>query len=52
MLGTNDALADDPASVNRDPYGDGWFFQVKLADIAQLDDLLTPQQYEQLVAEG
>ncbi len=52
VLGTNAGLVDDPATVNGDPYGRGWFFTLKLADVSQLDDLLTPQQYEQLVAEA
>jgi len=52
VVGINDGLEGDPASVNRDPYGDGWFFSVRLADTSQLNDLLSPQQYEQLVAEA
>jgi len=51
VVGINDGLEGDPASVNRDPYGAGWFYKVKLADMAQTNDLLTPEQYEQLIAE-
>ena len=47
---TNPGLEDDPAAVNRDPYGAGWFYKVKLADVSQTGDLLTPEQYEQLIA--
>ena len=50
--GINDGLENDPAAVNRDPYGDGWFYKVKLADVSQTGDLLTPEQYEQLIAEA
>jgi glycine cleavage system H protein len=48
----NDGLENDPAAVNRDPYGAGWFYKVKLADVSQTGDLLTPEQYEQLIAES
>ncbi len=47
---TNDGLESDPAAVNRDPYGDGWFYKVKLADVSQTGDLMTSEQYEQLIA--
>jgi glycine cleavage system H protein len=48
----NDGLESDPAAVNRDPYGAGWFYKVKLADVSQTGDLLTPEQYEQLIAQA
>ena len=48
----NDGLENGPAAVNRDPYGAGWFYKVKLADVSQTGDLLTPEQYEQLIAEA
>jgi glycine cleavage system H protein len=50
VLEINDGLESDPAAVNRDPYGAGWFYKVKLADVSQTGDLLTPEQYEQLIA--
>jgi glycine cleavage system H protein len=52
VVGVNDALENDPAAVNRDPYGDGWFYKVKLADVGQTNELLTPEQYEKLIAEA
>jgi glycine cleavage system H protein len=52
VTATNDGLENDPAAVNRDPYGDGWFYKVKLGDVSQTGDLLSPQQYEQLIAES
>jgi len=48
----NGALADKPELVNSDPYGGGWMIKVKVADASQLDELLDPAAYEQLVAEG
>jgi glycine cleavage system H protein len=38
-------LADNPALVNQDPFGQGWFFKVKLSAPAELGALLTPEQY-------
>ncbi len=45
----NPGLADDPASVNKDPYGAGWMVRVKLADPAQVAELLSADQYRALV---
>ena len=50
VVGINDGLENDPAAVNRDPYGDGWFYKVRLGDVSQTGDLLSPEQYEQLIA--
>ncbi|MEY3916297.1 MAG: Glycine cleavage system protein, partial [Pseudomonadota bacterium] len=36
----NDALEGDPALVNSDPEGEGWFFKVKLSDTSELDSLM------------
>jgi glycine cleavage system H protein len=47
----NSAIDGDPALVNRDPYGDGWLFQVKLDDVNQTAELMSPEQYQQLISE-
>ena len=39
IVATNRAVVDDPATVNHDPYGDGWFFQIRLTQPAELDAL-------------
>ena len=41
----NAALSGDPAKVNADPEGDGWFFRMKIADAARLAQLMTKDQY-------
>jgi len=41
----NEALADNPELINEDPYGDGWLFEVDMADETQLDDLLDVTAY-------
>jgi glycine cleavage system H protein len=45
VVEANPALADNPALVNSDPYGKGWFYKLKLAAPAELDSLLSHQQY-------
>ncbi|HQV50825.1 MAG: glycine cleavage system protein GcvH [Flavobacteriales bacterium] len=42
-------LADDPASVNKDPYGKGWMIRVKLKDKGELAGLMTAEAYGALV---
>ena len=52
VTSTNDALAAQPELVNSDPYGAGWMIKVNVADLAQLDDLLDGEAYDDLVAAG
>ena len=46
----NPALADDPALVNSDPEGEGWFFKLTLDDPSQLDGLMDADAYKAFVA--
>ena len=46
----NKKLADNPDLVNSDPYGDGWMIEVKCADMNELDDLLSAEEYEEIVS--
>jgi glycine cleavage system H protein len=52
VLETNAALAGQPELVNGDPYGAGWMLKLSVADTTQLDDLLDPAAYDQLIAEA
>lgn len=45
----NDALSDEPAKVNAEPQGEGWFFKLKIADPAELDALMTEDKYQDFV---
>ena len=47
----NKLLQDQPDTVNSDPQGEGWFFKVRLADIAQLDALLSETEYNNMIQE-
>ena len=45
----NGAIADDPALINRDPEGEGWFFKLKLSDPSELDGLMSEADYREWV---
>jgi glycine cleavage system H protein len=51
VLEINGALEGDPAAVNRDPYGDGWLFKVKLKDANEKNNLLSATDYEKIAQE-
>src|SRR6266550_2568175 len=40
IVAANQAVVDQPALVNSDPYGNGWFFKIKLSQPGELDKLL------------
>ncbi len=48
----NGKLAEDPALVNRDPAGEGWFFRLALSDTAAFDALMDQAGYDALLAES
>ena len=45
IVAVNQALVDAPETANSDPYGEGWFFRIKPANAADLDGLLSAEQY-------
>lgn len=49
VLEFNDALEADPALVNTDPYGEGWMVKIRMTDPAELEALLSAEDYEALV---
>lgn len=49
VVEVNSVLADQPDSINKDPYGAGWMIKVKVANPAELDELLTAEQYAALI---
>ncbi|GGO87729.1 glycine cleavage system H protein [Marinobacterium nitratireducens] len=48
VIEINEDLEESPELVNSDPYGDGWFFKLKLSDTSELDDLLDADGYAEL----
>ncbi len=49
VVEVNSALKDDPSLANSDPLGHGWFFKVKVADMAEFDQLMDPPAYDALL---
>lgn len=45
VVETNKAVADNPALVNTDPYGAGWFYKLRLSAPAEANSLLSPADY-------
>ncbi len=45
IMEVNQAIVDNPALVNSDAHGGGWFFKIKLANAGEIAGLLTPDQY-------
>lgn len=46
----NEDLEDDPETVNSDPYEAGWLVKIKVADADELKDLMTAEEYQEIVA--
>ena len=45
----NESLEDEPEKVNSDPYGDGWMIKLKCSDLSQADNLLSSDDYKELI---
>lgn len=51
ITAVNEQLTDTPESINADPYGDGWLFELELADPTELEDLLDSDGYAEVAGE-
>jgi glycine cleavage system H protein len=49
VIEINDALTEDPATVNRSAMEDGWFFKVKISDPSELADLMNEKRYQDYI---
>ena len=45
----NENLEDKPESINQDPYGEGWIVKIKLDDTAELDELMSDEDYQKML---
>lgn len=45
----NDSLEDEPEKVNEDPYGEGWMIKIKLTATSEVEDLLSADEYKEVV---
>jgi len=50
VVEVNEQLEMEPELVNDDPYGDGWMAKIKVSDASQLDELMSSDEYEEIVA--
>ncbi len=51
VVAVNEALSDKPETINEDAYGEGWLFVVQISDSDQLNELLSPDDYAELLEE-
>ena len=49
IVAVNDALADKPETINEDAYGEGWVLVVQPDDMEQMNELLSPDEYAELI---
>jgi len=50
VVAVNDAVVKDPALINKDPYNQGWLYKIKIDNAKEIENLLSPDQYQELVA--
>ncbi len=51
IVAVNEDLDGSPELVNSDPYGDGWLFQIRISDSAELDELMDAEAYTDAIEE-
>ena len=49
VIEVNEALADNPALVNTDPWGDGWMVRIKVTDATEVDELMSAEEYDEFI---
>ena len=52
IVEVNEALAESPENVNKDPYGDGWMVKVRLSDPSEVEQLMDVNAYKELLQTG
>ena len=50
ILEFNESLETNPEKVNDNPYEDGWMIKIKISDSSELEDLLSPEDYENTIS--
>ena len=51
IVEVNHGLDSTPQLINQDPYGDGWLIKIRMSDHSELNSLLSPQDYGELIGE-
>ena len=49
VVKVNEALSDKPETINEDAFGEGWLFVIKPTDLAEIGELLSPDDYAELI---
>jgi glycine cleavage system H protein len=49
VIEVNEALSDNPALVNTDPWGDGWMIRIRVSDPTEIDELMTAEEYDEYI---
>ena len=52
IVETNQSIVDDPATVNKDPEGNAWFFKIKVKNKSEIDTLMNKTNYEKFTKEN
>ncbi|MFH1015865.1 MAG: glycine cleavage system protein GcvH [Chloroflexota bacterium] len=52
VIEINQNVINDPSLVNKDPYGEGWLVRIRLTKPAELDALMTCDDYDRLLGQG
>jgi glycine cleavage system H protein len=52
VVEVNETVTQSPDLINKDPYGQGWLFALEIADNEEIETLLPPEAYEELVKGG
>ena len=49
VIEMNSTLEDKPELVNEDPYGEGWIIKIDISDLSEVDNLLSPEEYKNMI---
>lgn len=52
VIEVNEELPDEPEALNNSPYEDGWMIKIKLEDKAELDELMSAEDYQKFIEKG
>jgi glycine cleavage system H protein len=51
VLEVNEEVVDAPELINESPFEEGWFIKIRIADPSEIDDLMTADEYQELISE-
>lgn len=51
VLEFNENLEANPEIINNDPYGEGWIIKIKITEPKEIEELLSPEQYKEIIEE-